>query len=52
MVAGNGTDGADVSTGFRFDQLTVTNVQLQIPDAQPDMCVVLPLLVDGFEDTP
>jgi hypothetical protein len=34
-----GTDGAATGFGFRFDQVTVTNVTLQVPDVQNNQCV-------------
>ena len=33
-----GTDQSVVGFGFRFDQVTVTDVTVQVPDVQPDNC--------------
>jgi hypothetical protein len=41
-----GTDGA--ANGFRFDERTVTNVDVQAPDAQSNVCVSNVLFIDGF----
>jgi hypothetical protein len=35
-----GTDGAANGFGFRFDQVTLTNFNLQVPDAQSNQCSV------------
>lgn len=55
-VAGNvlqlemqyGTDGAEVGTGFRFDQVTLTDVELQVADTQPDACVCATVTYDTW----
>lgn len=44
-----GTDSSVAGDGLRFDQLVLTNVRLQVADAQPDVCGAVPLLRDGFE---
>ncbi len=45
-----GTDGAVVGRGFWFDQVTVTDVELQVGDAQSDACeFLMPIFLDGFE---
>ena len=35
-----GTDPGANDDGFRFDEVTVTNFQDSVPDAQPDICGV------------
>ncbi|MCG8460845.1 MAG: hypothetical protein MI919_31560 [Holophagales bacterium] len=42
------TDGAAVERGFAFDRVILTDVDLQVADAQAN-CAILPLFVDGFE---
>lgn len=42
-----GTDPAVVGTGFRFDEVTLTDVSLQVPDAAT--CSVSSIFSDGFE---
>lgn len=46
-----GTDGALAERGFWFDQVTVTDVTLQVADTSSDVCVAPPavLFTDGFE---
>jgi hypothetical protein len=34
-----GTDGSVSGAGFRFDQVTLTNFNLEVPDTQADQCV-------------
>lgn len=44
------TDPALSGSGFRFDEVTVTDVSLQIEDAQSDACMAPSLIfADGFE---
>jgi hypothetical protein len=47
-----GTDVSVTNYGLRFDAVTVTNARLQVADQQANQCIVLPLLVDGFESVP
>ncbi len=45
-----GTDGAANARGFWFDQVTLTNFDLQVADTQTDVCIVLDsIFADGFE---
>lgn len=44
-----GTDSAEVGTGMRFDQVTITNVRLQTTDTQSNVCAAFPLFSNGFE---
>ncbi|MEM9555134.1 MAG: fibronectin type III domain-containing protein [Acidobacteriota bacterium] len=44
----HGTDVAVVGTGFRFDQVTLTNIEVQVEDAQPN-CATPILFGDDFE---
>lgn len=45
-----GTDSSVNGLGFRFDQLTLTNVGIQAPDTIGDIaCENFPLFADGFE---
>ncbi len=45
-----GTDAALSNRGFWFDQVTVTDLELQIPDAQSDVCLdPSSIFADGFE---
>lgn len=44
-----GTDSSANNFGFRFDEVTLTNVDMQIADAQSDVCVSNVLFIDGFE---
>lgn len=43
-----GTDGALANGGFWFDAITVTNVDIQVPDTQPD-CTDLGIFFGDFE---
>lgn len=44
-----GTDELVNDTGFRFDDLTLTNVDAEVPDAQANVCVVSNwIFSDGF----
>jgi hypothetical protein len=43
------TDGGLHLGGFRFDQVTLTNVSIQGPDAQSDRCELGLIFTDGFE---
>ncbi len=38
LDVGYGTDPAIEGTGFRFDEVTLTDVELVVADAQPDAC--------------
>lgn len=45
-----GTDGALAERGFWFDQVSVTDASLQVPDTQSNTCGANPLIfADGFE---
>ena len=45
-----GTDPAANDTGFRFDDLTLTNVDVEVADTQSNSCAVSNLIfADGFE---
>lgn len=45
-----GTDPAANGAGFRFDQVTLTDVELTVPDAQPDVCTPGTMIFkNGFE---
>lgn len=44
-----GTDPAANNFGFRFDQLTLTNFDLGVADAQTNVCAAVPIFADGFE---
>ena len=43
-----GTDAAANGSGFRFDQLTLTDLLDEVADAQSDVCSG-PIFSDGFE---
>ncbi len=43
-----GTDSSVNNFGFRFDEVTLTNIDMQIADAQSNACVSNILLIDGF----
>ncbi len=44
-----GTDAALALRGFWFDQVTLTDIDLQVDDTQGDLCMVFELFSDGFE---
>ena len=44
-----GTDGALANRGFWFDEVTVTDFDLQVADGQSDVCLLGPIFADGFE---
>ena len=45
-----GTDSSIPATGFRFDQVTLTDFELFVADAQSDACVATDyIFVDDFE---
>ncbi len=45
-----GTDPLAHEDGFWFDQVTVTNVELQVGDTQSNACeFLMPIFLDGFE---
>ena len=43
-----GTDSSVNNFGFRFDEVTLTNIDMQIADAQSNACASNILLIDGF----
>ncbi|MBZ0114246.1 MAG: S8 family serine peptidase [Thermoanaerobaculia bacterium] len=43
------TDGGLHLGGFRFDQVTLTDVSVQGPDAQSNQCDLGAIFIDGFE---
>ncbi len=44
-----GTDAAANDTGFRFDDLTLTNVDVEVADTQSNTCSASNLIfADGF----
>ncbi|MGH9464065.1 MAG: hypothetical protein ACRD0X_00340, partial [Thermoanaerobaculia bacterium] len=44
-----GTDIAVEGSGFRFDEVTLTDFALVVPDAQPDVCLPPDIFADDFE---
>ncbi len=45
-----GTDGAENNLGFHFDEVTLTNVDVQVADNQSNVCAAAPpFFADGFE---
>ena len=44
------TDGALANRGFWFDEVTLTDISVQVPDDQDDVCGPAGLIfADGFE---
>ncbi len=43
------TDGGVHPAGFRFDQIEWTDVLIEGPDQQPDLCSAFAIFADGFE---
>jgi hypothetical protein len=44
------TDGSANGTGFKFDQVSLTNVDVQVADSLSNVCAgEIPLFADGFE---
>lgn len=44
-----GTDGSVNNFGFRFDELTLTNVDVQVADSASNVCTSNLIFADGFE---
>jgi hypothetical protein len=44
-----GTDVAVEGSGFRFDEVNLTDFGLVVPDGQPDICLPPDIFADGFE---
>jgi len=44
-----GTDAGGNDFGFHFDEVNLTNVDLEVADAQSNACSAFPLFEDGFE---
>ncbi|MFK5854896.1 MAG: hypothetical protein QM503_02120 [Bacteroidota bacterium] len=45
-----GTDGASIERGFWADTITITDIELQVADEQPNVCINGIIFKDGFEN--